>query len=188
MLYPPQYISAGRRRDGRLDPAEYVDVPTIPRGWYQAGARRKKVKPYYHLIWPKDKDRGKLGRLKDILQGKGPDIHLSISAQKNDHLHNRQLRGRWSNWPGFDRRVSGVNVWPGQFTLRDPFWVGDGSTQYNFFTRKYEGFHPAMWSDAIWQGPHKNSQWPDQYRDVNGKWRQDDGWDPRRPGQNMRNI
>ncbi|KAF2444918.1 hypothetical protein P171DRAFT_286172 [Karstenula rhodostoma CBS 690.94] len=191
MPLPPGYSYKGFNGNrGKLAPAEYVrNYHTGVKGWEQGGVRRRKVKPYYHLVWPKDKDRGNLGRFKDILQGKGPDIHLSISAQKHDYMVNRPLRGRWSNWERLDPRLSGPNPWPGQYNaLKAPCWVGDASKKYNFHTRKYEDFHHGMWTDAIWQGPNKNSDWPDQYRDVYGVWRQDRHWQPRAPGQKMKNI
>jgi hypothetical protein len=190
MALPPAYQRVGPFNTGRLPPADYLHEPgTGIKGWYQYGVRRKVKKPYYHLVWPKDKDRGNLGRLKDILQGKGPDIHLSISAQKNDHMHNRPVHGIWSNWPHLDSRISGRYPFPGQHNFKKgPWWVGDSSKQYNFRTRKYEHYHRDMWTDAIWQGPHKNSKWPHQFRDDNGMWLQDKAWHPRAPGQKMKNI
>lgn len=191
MLLPPYYIQVGPRNDGKFAPADYLHLPEMGiKGWYQEGVRRRKVKPYYHLVWPKDKDRGNFGRLKDILQGKGPAIHLSISAQKNDHATNRPLHGRWTHWEDLDSRFDDPynDDWPGQYSFKGPCWVSDGSKKYNFYTRKYEDYHPKMWTDAIWQGPHKNTKWPDQYRRVTGTWQQDINWKPYAPFQKMSKI
>lgn len=156
------------------------------KGWTQGGVPRRKVKPYYHLVWPKDKDRGKFGRLKDILQGKGPEMYLSIGAQKHDYAWNRPVKERWSGWH-LDRSGD-LYFWPGQASLKGPCWVGKQSKYYNFHTRKYEDWHPNMWTDAIWQGPRKESEWPHQIRNVDGMWFEEMSWDPLVPGQKMSKI
>ncbi|KAF9740235.1 hypothetical protein PMIN06_007039 [Paraphaeosphaeria minitans] len=184
---PPHYNFHGPYNNGKLLPAVLRHYPNYGmKGWTQGGVFRTEVKPYYHLVWPKDKDRGKLGRLKDILQGKGPDIHLSISAQKNDYMWNRPVKERWSGWR--INRSGSLYGWPGQKRLQGPPWVGKQTKLYDFCTRKYDDWHPDMWTDAIWQGPRKNSEWPHQIRDVSGMWYQNDSWNPFAPGQKMKNI
>lgn len=196
--YPPDYRRVGLNNDGRMPPAEVVQFSTKSKPvWFQGDAQRRVKKPYYHLVWPKDKNRGMFGRLKDVLQNKGPDIYLSVSARKNEYSTNRPLHGRWSNWPLLDPRITGSisDLWPGQHKFSGPCWVSnskvfgrDANKRYNFQTRKYEDEHPGMWTDAIWQGPHKDSNWPDQYRNRRGLWLQDDNWDPSFPGQDINDI
>ena len=195
----PAYAYVGRNNRGRLNPAEVLDSPGAGKpAWWQFGARRTltEPRPFYHLVWPKDKKRGRMGRLKDIIQGKGPDIHLTMSANKHDYMTNRPLHGRWSGWETLDQRMRpGPSMWQGQYKLPAPCWVKNTSAfgrkpamLYNFATRKFEKFHPSMWTDAIWQGPHKHDGWPDQHRDVFGHWWEDRNWDPSAPGQNMRSC
>ncbi|OAG08208.1 uncharacterized protein CC84DRAFT_562426 [Paraphaeosphaeria sporulosa] len=184
---PPCYNLQGPYNNGKLLPAIFRSYPNYGmKGWTQGGVVRREVNPHYHLVWPKDKDRGKLGRFKDILQGKGPDIHLSISAQKNDYMWNRPVKEWWSGWRL--NRSGSLYGWKGQKYLKGPPWVGKQSRFYDFCTRRYEDWHPDMWTDAIWQGPRKNSNWPHQIRDVYGVWHEDDSWDAGAPGQKMKNC
>jgi hypothetical protein len=193
MAYPSQlpfwYSSRRPYHRGKLMPAIFNYDPKYNiKGWTQDGVPRRKVKGHYHLVWPKDKDRGKFGRFKDIIQNKGPDIYLSIGAQKHDYTWNRPVKERWSGWH-LDRSGS-LYDWPGQFVHKElePFWVGKQSKYYNFHTRKYEDWHPGMWTDAIWQGPGKNSDYAVQVRNVDGMWYKEQSWDPRVPGQKMSQI
>ncbi|KAF1978497.1 hypothetical protein BU23DRAFT_449678 [Bimuria novae-zelandiae CBS 107.79] len=160
--------------------------------WFQCGAKRRVKHPYYHLVWPKDKDRGKFGRLKDILQGKGPDIHLTMSAKRQDYDNNRPLHGNWTGWDYLDWRITGlpgIPPWPGQFQFPGPSWADRKPwMKYNFKTRKYESLDPIMCTGAIWQGPRKNTDFPDQYRNVWGDWRQNNSWNPAGPGQDINDI
>ncbi|KAK3203277.1 hypothetical protein GRF29_112g746355 [Pseudopithomyces chartarum] len=191
----PSYINVGFSNYGRSGPPELLQTSKYRKPtWFQDGVRKrpKDGKPFYHLVWPKDKKMNMFGRLKDIIQGKGPDIHLAYSARKKDYATNRPLHGRWSGWEHLDRRMRpGPKMWAGQYELEGPFWVNNTSLGgrhpamfYNFATRKYEPYHHKMWTDAIWQGPYEKIM-PDQYRTVRGTWRQDRNWNPSAPGQTV---
>ena len=66
--------------------------------WIQDGKKFRNVKSSKAFIWPKDGRNGsKWGRMKDILQDKGPDIHIAISADKMDYMKNRQQKSGWSD-------------------------------------------------------------------------------------------
>lgn len=187
----PSYVNVGLYNRGRLKPAELLQVPGRTKPiWVQDGVnKRLKEKPHYHLVWPRDRKTTMFGRLKDIIQGKGPDIHLSYSALKEDYSTNRPLHGRWSGWEYLDPRLQpGPNMWPGQYKFGGPPWVNntkllgrDPAMLYNFGTRKYERYHSNMCSGAVWQGPYMKFNLPDQYRTVRGSWKQDRNWIPSTP-------
>ncbi|OCK85827.1 hypothetical protein K432DRAFT_286107 [Lepidopterella palustris CBS 459.81] len=156
-VFEPVHLPWERR------PAEFIPG----HGWYQGGNRRHGVKPHYAFIWPKDGKRGTtLGRWKDIIHGTGPDIHISISADKKDHMHNRQRRARWAKWTHLDDRGP-------DGALRDPVWARKPK-RYDFRTRKYCYPCSRTWTDARW-GDEPNDHFPFPYaiRDTLGQWWQD---------------
>ncbi|KAF2115793.1 hypothetical protein BDV96DRAFT_56455 [Lophiotrema nucula] len=156
----------------------YTDYPWRPRpaeyvkghGWFQTGVKRRVKKPYHHWIWPKDGRRdGKWGRIKDILSNKGPDIHVSISADKMDYMHNRQRKSRWANHTNLDDRG------PDGY-LGDAPWARRGMDEaYDFhpYERRYRRPHRDMWTDAMWGAPGVKLQgfdYPHAYRNIFGEW------------------
>ncbi|KAF2133274.1 hypothetical protein P153DRAFT_363488 [Dothidotthia symphoricarpi CBS 119687] len=162
----------------RHRPAEYS--PDL-RAWVQDGRRVANVKPAYAFIWPKDGKRGStLGRMKDILSGTGPDIHLSISADKRDHMYNRQRRPRWSNWTNLDDSGPDHSI----SSKRAP-WTQMGilggrtpGMSYDFRTRKYAMPDRYTWTDAVWQRDADKYTYPEAVRTLRGKWYQDPQWRP----------
>jgi hypothetical protein len=160
--FAPQYIPT--QHPWRRRPAEYAHR----NGWYQGGERRRGVKPHYHFIWPKDgKNGSKWGRWKDVMTGKGPDIHLTISADKKDYMNNRQRRSRWSNHMNLDDRGP-----DGALKCQLP-WARRNhlDSAYDFHHRKYMRPHEHMWSDALWQDePNDDFQFPYAWRNIAGEW------------------
>jgi hypothetical protein len=158
-------------------PAEYIKGY----GWYQNGRRKRVKKPQYHFIWPKDGRNGsKWGRTKDILTGKGPDIHVTVSAKKMDYMANRQRRDTWGNHLDLDDRHHDYRgtlqaPWASHFR-RDPY------SKYDFLTRTYRRPDKNMMTDAIWKEgvPQKQCPFPRAFRDPGGQWYDDDphGVDP----------
>jgi hypothetical protein len=137
------------------------------------------VKTSKAFVWPKDGRNGTTwGRFKDILQNKGPDIYLTINADKQDYIHNRPLKDRWAGYARFDD-VDGS--WP--FSSKLAPWTQKGilggrmpGLKYDFRTRKYGVPSPRMWTNAVWQPePRKNkhNRYPEAYCDINGDWFQD---------------
>ncbi|KAF2712323.1 hypothetical protein K504DRAFT_371777 [Pleomassaria siparia CBS 279.74] len=148
----------------RHQPAEYFEGV----GWFQNGHRRHRVKPHKHFIWPKDGQRGStLGRWKDILQGKGPDIHIALSADKMDYMWNRQRRTRWGRHTNLDD--GGPD---GSLRYELP-WIGRSGTDtcYDFRTRKYGKPNRNMWTDALWP-EERNWAYPYAMKNVKGEWAQ----------------
>ncbi|KAF2788480.1 hypothetical protein K505DRAFT_201995, partial [Melanomma pulvis-pyrius CBS 109.77] len=148
----------------RHRPAEYVEGE----GWYQGGHRLRRVKPYKHLIWPRDGKRGSTwGRMKDIIQGKGPDIHVALSADKTDYMWNRPRRARWSRHTNLDDRGPDA-------ALKYEFpWARREDTMkcYDFRTRKYCRPNRYMWTDAVWPDePNDEFVYPYAMRDIRGEW------------------
>ncbi|KAF2241600.1 hypothetical protein BU26DRAFT_174215 [Trematosphaeria pertusa] len=159
----------------RQRPAEYVYGGAFQHnGWFQNGLPRTVKKPKYHFIWPKDGRNGsKWGRMKDILRGTGPDIHVTISADKRDYMHNRQRRARWAKHTALDDRGP-----DGALKYRLP-WVESGllggrdsRKKYDHWTRQYRKPHWWMCTDAIYQGSN-DGVFPDAVRDMRGNWYQD---------------
>lgn len=145
-------------------PAEYVPG----HGWYQNGQKLHNIKPHYHFIWPKDGKRGgTLGRWRDILENKGPDIHVTISADKNDHMVNRQRKSRWANWIHLDDRG------PDGSLRQKPCWVRPfrhPGKSYDFRTRTYRTPTPTTWTDGLWRPGADDYDLPHAIRRVDGQW------------------
>lgn len=114
-----------------------------------------------------------MGRLKDILQGTGPDIHLAIGAERKVRPYNWPTRARWSRWTEFDR--FGFEQGP-DFALRAAPWVRsfrEESDKYDFRTRTYKRPDRATWTDARWpEEPNDNFKVPRAYRCMRGNWHQ----------------
>ena len=141
-------------------------------GWYQGGHRRHRVKPHYHFVWPKDgKRNGTLGRFKDILKNQGPDIHVTVGADKNEHMFHRPRKSRWASWTHLDDRGP-------DGSLPAPFWVQPfrpSAKSYDFLTRKYQKRSAYSLSDALWPpGAGDRYPFPQAYRNVFGEWSQAD--------------
>ncbi|KAF2814401.1 uncharacterized protein BDZ99DRAFT_360220, partial [Mytilinidion resinicola] len=139
-------------------------------GWYQGGRRLSKVKPHYAFVWPKDGKRGTTsGRWKDILQNKGPDIHVTISADRKDHLYNRQRKPRWARWNDVDHRGpdGALRGMPWTQKHRQP------GVSYDFKARKYRYPKGNSWMDVRWR-PEPNARiGPYAFKDMNAQWWQD---------------
>ncbi|KAF2262606.1 hypothetical protein CC78DRAFT_312588 [Lojkania enalia] len=151
----------------RHRPAEYGG-PRV--GWVHGGHHRRVKTKYKHFIWPKDKPGGKRNRFMDILKGEGPDIHVTISADKNDYMFNRQRKARWSRHTNLDDRG------PDAALKYQPPWIeGRRGTdmRYDFKTRRYRRPYRTMWTDALWgDEPTKDFQYPYAWRDIEGQWYQ----------------
>jgi len=111
-------------------------------------------------IWPNDGRRhGTFGAFTDVLTGKGPDVHVG----RIDGAW-RPRRSRWSRWPEYDPHLfSNDNSLP-------PARRADRMLKsYNFRTRKYEEWHPRIWSDVRWSADRKDP-YPFKVRDAWGRW------------------
>ncbi|KAF2205004.1 hypothetical protein GQ43DRAFT_363346 [Delitschia confertaspora ATCC 74209] len=153
-------------RPWKPEPAEYLPGE----GWFQGGHRRRVKKPHYHFVWPKDGKRGgTMGRWKDILGNKGPDIHVTISADKNDYMYNRQRKDRWAGWSIFDDEER-----PDGSLKYKPSWVRpfrQPGKRYDFHTRKYGSPTYASWTGVRWQPePNEGIKYPSALRNYEGKW------------------
>lgn len=152
----------------------------IQRRWYQDGRELRNVKASKALIWPKDgRNSTTWGRVKDIFLSRGPDIFLTVNADKHDYMRNRPSKDRWAGYSSFDGAHGPAHVRSGDSAP----WTQKGSLggrmpglKYDFRTRKYEVPVWASWTDAVWQPePRKNksNRYPEAYRDVHGDWFQD---------------
>jgi hypothetical protein len=174
---PPIYVPTDH--PFRLRPAEYIEdavIPgldfALPAMWWQndVPVNVPRHKKHYHWIWPKDgKNGSKWGRIKDIASGKGPDIHVTISANRMDYMHNRQRRSRWANWMELNDQG------PDGMLNKSMRWVGDQrdpNRRYDYWRRQYGQPNFNTTTDAYYQGPFRK-QWPNIIRDMNGDIWQD---------------
>lgn len=155
------------------------------RAWIQNGKKYRNIKSSKAFIWPKDGRNGsKWGRMKDVLQNQGPDIHVAISADKMDYMRNRQHKSRWSEWTCLDDRHEDFSMDSERFAP----WTHNGAlggrapgVSYDFRTRKYGKANKATWTDVKWQ-PEPNAQhvYPEALRSFHGKWHQDLHYTPLR--------
>jgi hypothetical protein len=133
-------------------------------------------KKHYHFVWPKDgKNGSKWGRFKDIMSGKGPDIHVTMGAKKMDYMHHRPRKPRWGLHYDLDDRGPDC-VMPSPFP-----WVNEvrenSNNCYDFYTREFRHPYHGMWTDA-----HRHSKpgrpLPKALRDNLGNWWQDPDYVP----------
>jgi hypothetical protein len=132
-------------------------------------------KPYYHFIWPKDGQNGsKWGRAKDIFTGKGPDIHVTVSANKMDYMANRQRKCTWGNHLNLDDRLHDEE---GLLQSPWPRLAGRGKRagaglRYDFETRTYRRTYSRMKTDAFWNEgiSRKEYPFPAAWRNIEGEW------------------
>jgi hypothetical protein len=127
------------------------------------------------------------GRFKDIIKGQGPDMYLTINADKHDYMKNRPTRAQWSGWKHLDDE--GLQPYP---LNKTPKWtpidiLGGRSPgkSYDFRTRKYARPNRYTWTDAVWQPePRKNkyNRYPEAVRDVRGEWYQNPHYLPQELG------
>jgi hypothetical protein len=164
-------------------PAQYVrGHHFLSNGWYQDGRKLRGVKSSKAFIWPKDGRHGsKLGRLRDIIKGEGPDIFVTCATDAKDFVDKRPSRSQWSKHVGLD----GLPQEHGFRASKFAPWTEGGMLSggrsrkmaYDFRTRKYVKRYPGMWSDAVWQPePYKNREYngfPEAIRDAYGRWWQD---------------
>jgi hypothetical protein len=159
---PPFYVQTDLPRKKR--PLEYCRYGL----WHSDGRGKRVKKPHYHFIWPKDgKNGSKWGRTKDILTGKGPDIHVSISADKMDYMYNRPRKSTWAGWEDLDDRFYDNSLDSLPWTRKNREYAGKS---YDFYTRKYCRPTPFTWTDVQWKD--KPDRWglPAAVRDVDGEW------------------
>ncbi|KAF1837281.1 hypothetical protein BDW02DRAFT_157604 [Decorospora gaudefroyi] len=186
MNFPlPAFPNVWPQYDGhRHRTAAYVRTPEW-RGWYQDGRKLRNVKASKAFIWPKDGRNGSTwGRMKDVLQNKGPDIYVAFGARKTDCVSNRPPRSQWAGHPNLDDRGKIFTFNSQKFAP----WTNSGiggrpyGQCYDFRTRKYGRQTASMWTDAIWQQePYKNRKWnnfPEAVRTLDGTWYQDQQYLP----------
>jgi hypothetical protein len=152
------------------------------RKWMQDGRILQNVKASKAFVWPKDgRNDSTWGRFKDILQNKGPDMFVTMGAEKHDIMYNRPSRADWTRWYG-----------PGDMypNSSSPFsarkhapWTTNGilggrheGLPYDFRTRQYDAPNRRTWTNAIWQPeprPNKRNPYPEAVRDIGYRWFQD---------------
>jgi hypothetical protein len=156
-FWPPHYPI-------REQPAEYIDGI----GWVQDGSHRCVKRPYYHFVWPKDKRGGKWRRFRDIMTGKGPDIHLTISAKKRDYMYHRPHRDAWANHRNLDDRGPDCALGDAPWTRSKREYP---NLAYDYRTRRYCRHNIHMWTDAHWPDRKKGFyDYPNSLRDCWGEW------------------
>jgi len=152
------------------------------RAWIQDGKKFRGIKAQKAFVWPKDGRNGsKWGRMKDILTDIGPDIHITMSADKMDYMKNRQSRSRWAGWTCLDDRDRDVAM-----SSRYAPWIHNAALggrkpglSYDFRTRKYGKHNKFTWTDVKWQPePNGKHVYPEAFRSVTGDWYQDDHYVP----------
>jgi hypothetical protein len=98
------------------------------------------------FIWPRDPlPVGKWGfgrRLKDVLQGKGPDIFIGDI----DTPFIRPTRGRWSRWPDIYGDPGAHHALPPILPFTDR-----GEKRYDFRKRRYRVPRHNTWSYVAYQ-------------------------------------
>lgn len=140
------------------EPLEFIQGT----GWVRGNVRVHGVKPRYAFIWPKDGRRdSKGGRLKDILQGRGPDVFISIKGEKGPWKG--PTRARWSRWAD----LSTIDY---DDALTPPWWARRYG-RYDFRTRRYKQPDAHTWSDARWREGARD-KFPLAYRCRHGGWYQ----------------
>ncbi|CAG5143680.1 uncharacterized protein ALTATR162_LOCUS1397 [Alternaria atra] len=180
---PYQPIFVPTTEPWRHPPAQYIrGHALLPNGWYQDNRKLRHPKTFKAFVWPKDGRNGsKLGRMKDILKGEGPDIFVGCAADARDFMAKRPSRSQWSKHVHLDEGPFKLAFNPTKFA---PWTEGgilsDGRSRdmaYDFRTRKHVKWHAGMWSDAVWQpDPYTNRKWnifPEALRTAHGGWWQD---------------
>jgi hypothetical protein len=179
-LNPPHFPNAFYETSHpfRHRPAEWCPWR---RQWIQDGRVLRNVKASKAFVWPKDGRNGTpWGRLKDILQNKGPDIYLTMNATKRDYMHNRPTKARWSGHVHLDDNLHSSYPFGGR---KYASWTAKGvlggrvpGQTYDFRTRKYGDANWWTWTDAVWQPKsrvNKRNPYPEAVRDMDGDWLQD---------------
>lgn len=177
----------------RHRPAEWCPVR---RKWIQDGRILRSVKTSKAFVWPKDGRNGTIwGRFKDVLQSRGPDIYLTMNAEKHDYMHNRPARAEWSRHTHLDDLGSDASF---RFSSkRYAPWTNKGllggrmqGLSYDFRTRQHGAPNRFMWTDAIWQPEprlNKYDRYPEAVRDIAGRWYQDGHYLPQALGGPVHN-
>lgn len=153
------------------------------RDWIQDGKKFRGNKSQKAFVWPRDGRNGsKWGRMKDILQDKGPDIHVTLSAEKMDYMKNRQSKSRWSDWTYLDDRDKDLSISSDKYapwTHKALLGGRAPGQRYDFRTRKYSNPNRYTWTDAKWQSePNDEHIYPEAFRSLTGDWYQDDHYIP----------
>jgi hypothetical protein len=184
--YPHVYLRTDQEHRHR--PAEYCP---LQRGWFQDGRRLRHVKASKAFVWPKDGREGtSWGRFKEVLKNRGPDIYLTLNADKHDYMHNRPTKAEWSRHENIDGRGISSACWIAPWTKRGMLAGRLGGQSYDFRTRKYGVPNRWTWTDAIWQPDsqrNKNCPYPEAVRDIYGRWFQDLQYLPQELGGPVRN-
>ncbi|KAF2019584.1 hypothetical protein BU24DRAFT_336094, partial [Aaosphaeria arxii CBS 175.79] len=120
------------------------------------------------LIWPRDGNRSKMSRLRDILRGEGPDMHVTIGAEKDDYMHIRQRKSQWARHRNLDNSAPDYSL-----KTNLPGTKINPCEAYDFRTRKYVHLHRDMWTDALrMPDPRETYGYPYALRDIYGEWKQ----------------
>ncbi|KAL5115760.1 hypothetical protein ACEQ8H_006368 [Pleosporales sp. CAS-2024a] len=179
-LHPPHYPVAFHHVPSPYTHSAAAEWCPQRRLWVQDGRQLRHVKASKAFLWPKDGRNGSAwGRLKDIVQNKGPDVFVTLNANKRDYMQNRPSKHRWAARPELDYTLAPTHL----SSRRNAAWTKKRSLggrtsglEYDFRTRKYGRLNWASWTDAVWQPePLKNKEnpYPEAYRDVEGEWWQD---------------
>ncbi|KAF2025275.1 hypothetical protein EK21DRAFT_76861 [Setomelanomma holmii] len=171
----------------RHRPAEYCP---LQKRWFQDGRKLRNVKPTKAFVWPKDGREGtSWDRFKDVMKNRGPDMYLTINADKHDYMHNRPTRAQWSGHTNLDDRgLLSATLSSKKFAPWTRIGMLNGRSPgecYDFRERTYGSPNRDMWTDAVWQPhPRKNkySPWPEAIRNMYGEWAQDRHYLPRELG------
>lgn len=175
----------------RHHPAEF-DVDR--KKWFQDGRKLRNVKTSKAFVWPKDgRNGGSWGRFKDILKDQGPDMYLTINADKLDYMYNRPTRARWSGHTNLDDTGLNLSLNSAKYAP----WTNKGllggrmqGLSYDFRTRQYGVPNRRTWTDATWQPEpriNKYNPYPEAFRNIYGEWYQDPHYLPHNFGGPVNN-
>ncbi|KAK3078070.1 hypothetical protein LTS18_008521 [Coniosporium uncinatum] len=150
-----------------------IDVDPIHGGWQRGGVRLPGHKPKWAMVWPRDGKNGSyMGRWKDIITGKGPDMYVG-SHRGRGYGWDKPSRGQWSKWannpayPGIP-----LEAWERNTRTTSMPWAQRSSERpYDFLRREYAKPKPYTWTDARWPDePNGQYKQPAAYRCGHGDW------------------
>lgn len=130
-----------------------------------SGRQNQRPSVQHHaLVWPNDGKRGKLGRLADILTGKGPDMFLASNPNRQPDAADGPSRARWTGFPASDyqaEQIMDASSWrgnmPGTRRRQDkPF--------YDMQSRRYvRQPWDGMWVDKHYLPNERRPTWVSCY-------------------------
>ena len=126
------------------------------------GIRRRRRKPDYCFVWPKDgKNGNRWGRFKDLMTNSGPDIYVSPTSGRIC-----PTRAEWSQWN--ERRPG---VWLHNPHLDLPWARRRPEERFDFRRRKYCIPDPSSWRDVRWPGePNSRHMYPLCFQGTDALW------------------